>query len=746
MDSLSTIKNNSPAFRHLDDEDIEQLLKVSSTLQVKVGDRVIKQGDPITTVYLVLEGRVNSVFKAAGQNDILLDQESAGCLLARGELQTESNYRCDLIAESDCKLLAIPYASFMQILVLKDGVAAELIDLAKPKTFRLLVAQYLTNLFKSDELIAYDEDVSDLAKQEWLEFEQQVLDELLDSVEWIHLNRGEYLFHHGDEADGAYILASGRLSITLQSDDDEIELDHVGHGEIIGEIALVADEKRSANVVAIRNCELIKISANRFRSISRRYPRLMMNIYKIISERFIKSRSSKKFRINKSNLTAFLPGKSPHLYSFVDSLFEQLQQLGSCELLNSRRVAERLQTPGIAYVEKDDHAYTGLMHWLNNLELNSDYLMYQADKKWNQWSWKCLTQADEIIIVVDTDEDVDLQELCSHMRETRQQWTLLLLHPEKLERPRNTAEWMDKSGACNVLHVRKNNLGDISRAARILTGNAFGLVLGGGGARGFAHIGVLRALKELDIPVDMIGGTSIAAPIAALVAQGHQPDEIKQMVKRLFKRLIDWTLPLTSMIRANRISKTIIQNTGDWDIEDFWIPYFCMSTNLTRATPIVHRRGNSAKAIRASLSIPGIMPPVPMDGDLLVDGGVLNNLPIDVMRQLNPGGKIIAIDVAPPTGTRAKQDYGLELSGWRLLCRSANPFSKKISAPAIGAVIMQSFILGSSIVREENLKQGTADYYQNIHITRVGLLEFKKVDYAEKLGYEASIKPLREWQ
>ena len=746
MDIVPTIKNNSTTFRHLADEDIEQLVEVSSTLQVKAGERVIKQGDPITTVYLVLEGRVNSVFKAAGQDDILLDQESAGSLLARGELQTESNYPCDLIAESDSQLLAMPYASCMHILVLKDGVAVDQSDLDKPKTFRLLVAQYLTNLFKSDESIGSDEGVSDLARQEWLEFECQVLDELLDSVEWIHLNRGEYLFHHGDEADGAYILASGRLSITLQSDDGEIELDHVGHGEIIGEIALVADEKRSANVVAIRNCELIKISANRFRSISRRYPRLMMNIYRIISQRFIKSRSSKKFRIKKSNLAVFLPGKSPHLCGFVDSLFEQLQQLGRCELLNSKRVSERLQTPGIAYVEKDDHAYTGLMHWLNNLELNSDYLMYQADKKWNQWSWKCLTQADDIIIVVDTEEDVDLSALCSHMQETGQRWTLLLLHREKLDRPRNTAEWMDKAGACNVLHVRKNNPGDISRAARILTGNAFSLVLGGGGARGFAHIGVLRALKELDIPVDMIGGTSIAAPIGALVAQGYQPDEIKQMVKRLFKRLIDWTLPLTSIIRANRISKTIVQNTGDWDIEDFWIPYFCMSTNLTRARSIVHLRGNSAKAIRASLSIPGIMPPVPMDGDLLVDGGVLNNLPIDVMRQLNPGGKIIAIDVAPPTGARAKQDYGLELSGWRLLFRSANPFSKKIPAPAIGAVIMQSFILGSSIVREENLKKGTADYYQNIHIKRVGLLEFNKVDYAEKLGYEASIKSLREWR
>ena len=746
MDSFSTIINNSPVFRHLDDEDIEQLIKVSSTLQVKAGDRIIKQGDPVTTVYLVLEGRVNSVFKAAGQNDILLDQESAGCLLARGELLTESNYRCDLMAESDSHLLAIPYARFMQILVLKDGVAVDSIGLAKPKTFRLLVAQYLTNLFKSDELIGYDKDVNDLARREWLEFEQKVLDELLDSVEWIHLNRGEYLFHHGDEADGAYILASGRLSITLQSDDDEIELDHVGHGEIIGEIALVADERRSANVVAIRNCELIKISADRFRSISRQYPRLMMNIYRIISERFIKSRSSKKIRIRKSNLAAFLPGKSPHLYGFVDSLFEQLQQLGCCELLNSKRVAERLQTPGIAYVDKDDQAYTGLMHWLNNLELNSDYLLYQADRKWNQWSWKCLTQADEIIIVIDTDEDLDLQDLRSHLQETRQQWTLLLLHPQTLDRPRNTAEWMEKVGASNVLHVRKNNPEDISRAARILTGNAFGVVLGGGGARGFAHIGVLRALKELNIPVDMIGGTSIAAPIAALVAQGYRPEEIKQMVKRLFRRLIDWTLPLTSMIRANRISKKIIENTGDWDIEDFWIPYFCISTNLTRATQIVHRRGNSAKAIRASLSIPGIMPPVPMDGDLLVDGGVLNNLPVNIMRQLNPGGKIIAIDVAPPTGARAKQDYGLELSGWRLLFRSANPFSKKISAPAIGAVIMQSFILGSSIVRKENLKNGTADYYQNIHIRRVGLLEFNKVDYAEKLGYEASIKPLQEWR
>jgi predicted acylesterase/phospholipase RssA len=170
-----------------------------------------------------------------------------------------------------------------------------------------------------------------------------------------------------------------------------------------------------------------------------------------------------------------------------------------------------------------------------------------------------------------------------------------------------------------------------------------------------------------------------------------------------------------------------------------------VSTNLTRAGPVVHRRGNLARAVRASVAIPGVLPPVPDGEHLLVDGGVLNNLPIDVMRELNPTGPVIAVDVVPPQGPGAKSDYGLTLSGWRLALGRLRPGRPAISVPSIAATILHSMFVGADSGRQQMLRDGLADLYLSIHLRKVGLLEFGTVHPVEELGYAQSIERLREW-
>jgi len=745
MDTLKILKKHCRALQYLTDNEMEQLVQASSLQQVSKGNCFVNSGDPIEQVYIILDGQVNSLLTTEDNEKKILEHEKTGYILGEAELQNEAYYQCDLIAEENSTLLCMPYSYYMHILALKEQVIDDLSAYAHPKTYRLLVTKYLSNLFSASKLdVSTAADKSNV-EQEWYEFEAKVLDELLDTVEWINLSRGEYLFRMNDKATGAYIVVSGVMAVTLPQEDGEIEIDRVTHGGIIGEIALVADESRSANLVAIRNCELFKISADHFRNIADQYPRLMFNIYRTISERFIHGRNQTAYRPKKPNIALFTASETTATTEFIVALHEHFDLLGSTQLLTSEEVDAKLATPGVANIAQSETINIGLMHWLNSLEDRSDYVIYRADEDWSNWTLRCIAQADELVIIADTAKNGDFETFRKNVLPTGQKWSLVLLHPENLDRPRHTAEWMNNSEAARVFHVRKNHKADIARLGRILSGKAFSLVLGGGGARGFAHIGVLRALKELDIPIDMIGGTSIGAPIAGLVAQGYQPDDVKALTKKQFQRLIDWTFPLTSMIRGKRIASTIQRHTGDWEIEDYWIPFFCISTNLTQAHQVVHQRGNSASAIRASVSIPGILPPVPFEGNLLVDGGVLNNLPISVMRALNPSGTVMAIDVVPPTGPRAKQDYGAELSGWRILLSSLNPFQKKISSPSIGAVIMQSFILGSSIARKNDLKQGLADYYQNIHVKNVGLLEFNKVDFAEILGYQSCLQPIKEW-
>ncbi len=297
----------------------------------------------------------------------------------------------------------------------------------------------------------------------------------------------------------------------------------------------------------------------------------------------------------------------------------------------------------------------------------------------------------------------------------------------------------------SIFHVRRGQQADLARLARILTGNAVSLVLGGGGARGFAHIGVLRALEELDIPVDMVGGTSMGAPIAGFVAQGSGVGEVNARAGKAYRNIIDFTLPLVSLIAGERITASIKQQTGSWDIEDYWLPFFCVSTNLTTGQLVVHRRGESWRAIRSSVSIPGVLPPVPVDGALLVDGAVLNNLPVDVMREMNPFGTVIAVDVTPPMGPTARSDYGAGLSGWRVLANKLLPWREASAVPGMASTILQATVAGSELKRQQILEQNLADVYLNINVEGVGMLQFDARDEAAQLGYDGAIEPLRAW-
>lgn len=746
MNTKQILRQHSPILGSLGDGELTELIALSHEVDVSQGALFRSAGSTEDCVCVLLQGRMTSCVNKGSGEDRDLDALGVGQVLGEIGLQDEADYHLDFRALQHSRLLCIPREHYVQLITGHQALMQSLTEQSHAQTSRLLVSKYLGKLFSTAKLGIHDPDARVKAELEWQRFEDDVLKTLTETVEWTILRRGQYLFKEGDAADCAYILVSGVLGVTLQGEGEkEREIDRINHGEIIGELALVTDDRRSANIVALRDCELFRLTAADFQRIADRYPRMMLNIYRTISERFIHSRSSYSYRPRKSNLGLFTLTQSESLENFVQAFHDSLSKLDSTEFLTRQSVDRELGSEGIASLGRSEPGNIALMHWLNSRESRSRFVIYRAEADWSEWSWRCVSQADQIVMFADVNELADFTEFKQHVASTGQQWQLVLLHPEDTDRPRQTAQWLQASGAERVYHVRQNNGDDLERVARIFAGRAFSLVLGGGGARGFAHIGVLRALDELGIKVDMIGATSIGAPIAGWVAQGKSPYEIKPLAQKAFHKLIDYTLPLTSMIRGKRIAQTINQQTADWDIEDFWLPFFCISTNLTRAEQVIHMSGNSARACRASVSIPGVLPPVPQGRDLLVDGGVMNNLPIDVMRELNPSGTLMAIDVVPPTGSTARQDYGLELSGWGQFFRSLNPFQKPLKAPRLGAVIMQSMVLGSSVAREQALKQGLADYYQNIHVKGVGMLAFDKIEYAEKTGYEMSLPRIRQW-
>ena len=320
---------------------------------------------------------------------------------------------------------------------------------------------------------------------------------------------------------------------------------------------------------------------------------------------------------------------------------------------------------------------------------------------------------------------------------------LALVHPAEETGPRETARRMEAVGASDVVHLRRDSASDLSRLSRIVVGRGNSLVLGGGGARGFAHIGVLKALQELGHPVDIFGGTSIGGVIGSVMADGWEPDRVVEWVGEHFPRAIDYTLPIVALAKGERFAHSAELTFGDRQIEDLWNTYFCVSTNLSAARIQVHRTGSLALAGRATSAIPGVLPPVPFEDDLLVDGGVLNNLPMDIARGMAPLGSVVAVDVAPPRGPGAHGDYGLSVSGWKALRSRFG--SSETRYPRMAAVLMRSMISASMHERDMQASAGLADCYLSLDMRGVSMLDFEHPSKVVQRGYDAAMPALEEW-
>jgi predicted acylesterase/phospholipase RssA/CRP-like cAMP-binding protein len=747
-EAVQKVTNPCPLLAELNEESLQQVLQRNPELHVRSGELLMSAGDPCDQACIVLEGSLALMFNRGWGDERRLEEVRPGGIVGDTEILNGDHCLADVRACSDSRVLALSRKEFERLLQEHPEAWKSVTRTARARICRLLVARQINDLFGIGGMVFSDPSIRDRAEREWLGFEQDILVQLEKAADWVTLERGKYLFRRGDPPDGAYVLVSGllRVSVTDPKGKEKAIAD-IRQGEILGEMALITNDVRSASISALRDCELFRLPAHVFAQVTEKYPRSVLNVYRTVTNRFRHSISGSLFREQTTNIAMLSASPTLELAEFALEFTAALSAYASVDLLDSPTVDRELGRTGIAQSRGNELANLRLVEWLNSRELHFGHLVYLGDPGHSAWNERCLRQADRVVIVADaTDPELpDLAPVRSGSAATGLGWTLVLLHPEGTQRPVDTARWLDGTGAATVLHVRRGHAADMARLARILSGRAIGLVLGGGGARGFAHLGVLRVLEELGVPIDMVGGTSIGAPICGWVAQGKNAADCLQAASKAFHSLIDYTLPTTALLTGKRISRMINQETASWAIEDFWLPFFCVSTNLSLSRVEVHRRGNSARAIRSSVSIPGVLPPVPERGELLVDGGVLNNLPVDVMRELNPSGVVIAIDVVLPKSFFAMEDYGLNVSGWRQLFARLIPGMKGRQTPGFASIILQSMMVGSSHSRERMLEQDHADFYQNIHVHNVGMLQFESLDAAAAIGYSESIGPLREW-
>jgi NTE family protein/lysophospholipid hydrolase len=294
-------------------------------------------------------------------------------------------------------------------------------------------------------------------------------------------------------------------------------------------------------------------------------------------------------------------------------------------------------------------------------------------------------------------------------------------------------------------HVRPGDAGDFRRLARLMTGRGVGLVLGGGGARGYAHIGVIRALEEAGVPIDMIGGTSMGAVVAAAHAMGLDYREFLSTTRRLLKKhrpFHEYTLPIVSLLRSRRLDRFLHEAYGDARIEDLKVTFFAVSSNLSTAEVAVHDTGELWAAVRASMSVPGVAVPVVVDNNLLVDGGVLNNLPGDVMRRLC-SGTVIAVDVNEKNDLLVDDSCTPIPSPWKIVWSRINPFARPINVPSILSIMGRTSLLGSILKRNEVARE--VDLYLNPPVGRFGILDNDALEEIAEAGYRYAKERIADW-
>ncbi len=699
---------------------LAELARRARGVRVFAGELLVRAGDPAASVFALLRGRM----QAEGEGGSVLAELGPGSLVGEVTLLAGGHRSADVRALEDSELLEIDAEP------LRDALEAH------PEALRRLAAEARARLLRSQLVRRLTQLVGSL--------DPESLARLESEIEWRALGGGECLFRSGDPASGAYVLVSGRLRVSLPEAGGERAIGELVPGEMVGELALLTGEPRTATVTAIRDSELAHVSEATFLRLIASRPTALRQVGRYVVERMRREGGARRAARQQIRALALVPASSRlDLQSFARQLARALGGFGKVRWLSAGHVDAELGRPGIANASGDHPAAIRLTHWLDELEVAHDFLIYQADAEGSAWSERSLRQADHVLLVADSSEPA--APFDHPGGKALADRSLALLHPTQATSYLESARWLDALGVTELHHVRAERSEDFERLARTLTGRALSLVLGGGGARGFAHIGVVRALEELRLPIDLVGGTSMGAIIAGGVAMGLRSAEMLEVCRRLFARIFDPTLPLVALLAGRRIREALESGFGAREIEDLPIPFFCVSTNLSRARETIHARGRLARAVRASISLPGILPPVAAEGDVLVDGGLLNNLPVDVMARRARGGRVIAVDVTPEED-RASFEGELEesVSGWRLLAQRMNPFLRGPQAvPHIASVLMRSTVVASLSRGREQAE--SASLYLRIPATDWRLLDFRSIDAIAERGYAETLERLRGW-
>jgi NTE family protein len=534
----------------------------------------------------------------------------------------------------------------------------------------------------------------------------QELDALASGAEQSELRRGDVLVRQGAPSDVLYFVVSGRFAVRAEGRVDPIA--EIGQGELIGEIGFFAGLPRTATVVALRDSTVLTIGRGHFQQVGATSPGIRDAVIVSLARRLAQHVGEDAEAPSNVRTLAILPaGGGEPSSAFIEMLHRVTGSVGRVIFLTRSDITARF--PGGSL----DHP--ALTRWLSSVEAGSDFVFYVADPTLTEWTRKCVRQSDVLLLVAKagTSRELNPGEQFAFAIHPPSARRLVILHDARSDIASGTAAWLRNRDVFMHHHVALQDGADVQRLFRFLSGRAVGFVAGGGGALGSAHLGAYKAFREAGADFDIMGGTSVGAAMAAALAYGLSPERVDEgthnifVKSRAFRRL---TLPRYGLIDHKVFDRALQTEFGNVLIEDLWRPFFAVSTNLSNHSPKIHRHGPVWQAVRASGSIPGVLPPFfTNEGEMLVDGAIMDNVPLAPMTELKTGPNVVVtLGVEAPTNYTV--DYDRIPGARELMAAALNPFARRLpQVPNILQVIVLSMLAN----RRSELELGDMDILIN---------------------------------
>lgn len=576
------------------------------------------------------------------------------------------------------------------------------------------------------------------------DIERQACENLIEKLISIQLNQGDVLFEQGQPSDCLYILAKGQMIASLETAEGNHKvIGSIDVGEIVGEFGVISKQPRSLTIRAIKDSILLKLTKTQFDAFCKENTKFITRIIDLI---ILRSQNSLKI-ISQNKLY-----KHVAIIKGDDSLFFDI-------FIN--KLKENFSDQYDLILHSDIEKEISVSHVFSAAESLNKSIIFILDENIFSKLQSELNHIGSVYIVVDGDNENKLSDFAFNILKKHKilfthanQFELVLLHNDSIKLASNTEHWLKQAEFTLHHHIRLNTTSDYQRLMRFMMGKVIGLVLGGGGNNGWVSLGAIKALVEAKFPIDIIGGSSVGS-IAGSCYILNLDDY--QKTEEVFEKLIlsnenpfslkNLTWPIISLISAQRPTQILQGVYKNILIEDLLLPFFAVTSNLSSGKEVVFRYGKLWEALRASVSMPGIAPPMVIDGELYLDGGLVNNLPVDDMRNLlGNDSTIIAVSLTNSREFNSKYHFPPILPFRVGFFRRLKLAFYEYTFPSYFNTFVHAMLLGSST--KEKANQLAADILISPDLTQFKTLAFSSKNKNEliEIGYNETMQKIKEYR